>query len=156
MALGGRSEEGNGYGCLIGDEVRESAVRHGDHRQPGEHRLGHRQAKAFSPGRVYIAVGQAVESFELSVVEVTIDPPDVGRIRMVGSQLGQYLFDAVVGIRERLQDEGDRARSVERVEIGAEQDVDALSGKGGADVEEDEPAEVVELRSLYGGLWIGS
>ena len=155
VSLRGLETVRDGDRRLLGDEVRETGVGQGDHRHLRGHRLGNGQAESLAARRMHVAVGQVVEAADLSIAHVAVDPPDVRRVRVAGSEPLEDLTHPVVGIREGLQDQRHVAPAVERGEVGLEQHVDALAREGRADVEEGEAPEILELGRLDSRLRIG-
>ena len=91
-----------------------------DDRNPGCHRLGDRQPETFTPCWVDITVRQVVEPLKLTVVEITIDPPDVGWVRVTGSEELEELVHLVVGVGIRLEHQRHVTLAVEHREVGLE------------------------------------
>ena len=147
VGLGRLQRERDGDGGLIGDEVGQAGVGQADDRHAGGHGLGHRQAKALAPRRMDVAAGQAVQGLDLAIVEVTVDPTNVGWVGVAGAKPIENL-PTCCGGWGMSSGSATHPPAVERGEVRLEEHVDSLAGKGRADVQERERSQVGQFRRL--------
>ena len=146
-----------GMVAAVSSETKSASPEYGeaDHGYAAGHRLRHRQSEPLSAGRVHVTVGQVIETVDLPVVEVPVDPPHVWWIRVGRTETLEDRAHFVVGIGERLEDQRDVVGSVERFEERLQQHVHALPREGRAHVQESEASEILYFGRCGGCRRIG-